>query len=67
MSSYCTVRSVGWDVMGPQIQNFTLICFFFTWRRALHGVYGTILPVTLNSSQLKKTFLKIAPKTKFLP
>ena len=60
MSSYCTVRSVGWDVMGPQIQNFTLICFFFIWRRALYqyGVYEKILPVTLNSSQLKKNIFK---------
>ena len=53
-------------VLGPQIQNFILICCFFTWRRASEGLRKSLKSLTntkISPKQFFKTFLKVLPET----
>ena len=42
--------------MGPQIQKFSLICCFFTWRRASESLRQFFLHVTLKSATTNFVF-----------
>ena len=51
--------------MGPQIQNVTLICCFFTWRMQGLTRNQNILPVTTSKKKFYLTFLNVSPDTNF--